>query len=399
MVEVPLEPKSTVALLCVGEPDGQGALPIAPLFGQPVIHHVIKQLEALGISKFFIGVENVPGALLAYGDYAKSAGLDVQFVREPQALAGQIDVQTRVLLMRADIVFSQKVLAPLLNETLPFICTVEERPENENFERIDLNNRWAGLAMVDRRSLEGIVALPEGWDMASSLLRQSIQDKSRFLPIRQTDLQAGLVQKLNSAADLNQASAMFVPHRFSDVSTLENKIFVPFAPKVAALIWGAQWRRTATEWLFPAMAISSAVLAFADVALGAALVAMLAIFAALARTYAHDAEYRRGYPDWIGVAAWVVLIAALVAVLQMPGSSLADAAFLAIALSALSRLDAYVAGHDGLQMLSPLIIALALMIGIAGGVADWAARLLILAGLAISLYRLKKHDEANTVRN
>jgi hypothetical protein len=89
----------------------------------------------------------------------------------------------------------------------------------------------------------------------------------------------------------------------------------------------------------------------------------------------------------------------LVAVLQMPGSSLAEAAFLAISLAAASRLDAYVAGHTRLQILSPLIIALAMMIGIAGAVADWTARLLILAGLAISLYRLKKHDEANSVRN
>ncbi len=399
MTETVMSPKAKVALLCIGEADGDGALSAARVFGQPLVHHLIKQLESQGISRFFIGVENVSGALLTYGDFAKASGLDVQFVREPKAFAAVIDAETEVLVIRADTILSRKLLADLLNEPAPYVATVEEHAENKPFERIDLNRRWAGLALVTQRSLDNLAVLPEGWDMASALLRQAIQDKCRFFPIRQAEVQSGNIRRLMSEDDLRFIQTKLGSDFAIPDNSLEKSFFEPLALRLTNPIWTVPWGRTAVEWLFPFASLGSALLAVFKFPVAAVLVAIAAIFAEFLRKGLRLAEYRQGQSDWAGMAGWALLVAALVAFLQGPGSTAPEAAFLGLALLGLSLIDAEAARPANPRVLSPLVIALWMLPGVAVGAPDWAARLLILVGLGMSLYRLKKRVGPNETAN
>jgi hypothetical protein len=132
---------NVIALLCVGDvsaADGNAALPLTLLFGQPMIHHMIKSLQAVGITKFVIGVDTVPGALLAYRDAVSKQGLDLRFVREPSAMTPLLEANSRILLLRADTILDVGLIQQALLHKDALVATVEERAENQVFERIDL---------------------------------------------------------------------------------------------------------------------------------------------------------------------------------------------------------------------------------------------------------------------
>lgn len=399
MVDAIPEQTPLVALLCLGDVDHGAVLPVAPIFGQPLLHHIVKQLERLRISRFFIGVDSVSGALLSYGDRAKQSGLDVKFVREPQALAAEISPETSVLVLRVDTLWSSEMLGKAIAEQRPLIATVEERSENQNFERIDLNHRWPGLAILERRSLDALTALPDGWDMASALLRQALQDKCRLWPIHQSELQAGNIRKLNDEADLLAAQAMLVPILGVGSNSLENSSLMPMVSRLMPSVWSVPWGRSLVEWLFPVTALSAAAFALVNLPIAAVIAAVLAIFAASLRDRVHSVEYRQQQNDAIGVAGWVLLVMALVSGLRNPAISWAEAVFLGLALAGVSLIDAAVASPARTRLLSPLVIALSMVPGIVAGKSGGVVQGLILLGLGVSIYRLKKGDKTSETSN
>jgi hypothetical protein len=390
--------QNIVALLCVSDvagAEGEAPLALTPLYGRPFLHHLVKSLENLGIRRFFIGIDAVPGALLTYGDMAKLEGLDIRFVRNPSDLAAQIDDDVRVLVQAADTIWEQALVSNAIAQQRPLVATVEEQVENQQFERIDLNNRWGGLAILERRSVAMLTSLPEGWDMGSALLRQALQDGVTLWPVAQKNVQAGLVRKLATSEDLPGAMAIFASPDENEPNSLEKLIFSPLANKLLPYTWSTNWSRSALEWLFPGLAGLSAILAGLSIPIGASALAIIAVISALIRKTARTLEYRSDQSDWLGMAGWALLAFALGGALYHAELSSAEGGFVGLTMVALSYFAKYQRQSRDFWLSSPLVIAISASVGHVAGLTGWAVRLLILAELISLLLSQRETGHRN----
>ena len=294
MTQFEVNPNSEIiALLCIGEvadQDNVAFSPLSLLYGKPVIHHFIKALQGVGVSRFCIGIDTVPGALLSYRDSVAAEGLNIEFVREPAALSALLDANSRVLVIRADTLWNTSLVKSMLSRGGPFIAAVEERAENQIFERIDLNNRWSGLAVLERRTLDALPQMPEGWDMASALLRQAVQDGVPLLPVKQSELQSGNVRKLTNIEDASSAVMSLHSGNIDQTNTLEDKLLSYPVSQFLPLLWSVGWGRIVAEWMFPVFALGALSLAIADFVTAATIAAIVAILSAFVRSAARSAD-------------------------------------------------------------------------------------------------------------
>ena len=68
-------------------------------------------------------------------------------------------------------------------ESEPAIATVPDDEVHEMFERIDSETRWAGVALVDSKTLGSTAAILGDWDLQSTLLRRAVQDGALRWPV------------------------------------------------------------------------------------------------------------------------------------------------------------------------------------------------------------------------
>jgi hypothetical protein len=388
-----IEPVQTndnvAALLCVGDSAGGDNIALKPVFGRPFIHHLIKRLEALGIQRFFIGIDSVPGSLLTYGDEAKREGLDVQFVRNPGDMAASLPADSRILLQMADIVWDDKLVQSAMAENRPLVAAVEERAENQRFERIDLNHRWGGLAILPRASVEALTSLPDGWDMGSSLLRHALQDGISLWQVRQSEIQSGSVRAVGVETDAKALASIIDLQADNAPNALEKWTISPLIDRLLPSSWTTRWMRTAVEWTFPAASLMSGVLAWLDLSIESTVMALVAIFGASWRERVAHAEYRVGSRDWIGLATWLVLALALGLSLYNGYETPVEAAFLTATLGGL----AIISRAAKFWLVSPLALALALLWGQVAGLPGPTVRLLIVAQLALLILSMRKSGQ------
>jgi hypothetical protein len=161
----------------------------------------------------------------------------------------------------------------------PFIATVDGRDENGTFERIDLNTRWAGFALLSTQTAQAMNALPDGWSIGSSLLRHAIQSNTRFEPILQVRLERGDIVRVETRADADKIVSQMLKHRTERPDGfVERYIFGPIAKSIAPIIWSNDWGikgLDASQWV---LAAGSAGLAMLGWNVAAALTIFLAIF-------------------------------------------------------------------------------------------------------------------------
>lgn len=377
--------KEIVALLCVGDAGDDAPIALAPLHGQPFLHHLVKSLERTGIKRFFVGVDTVPGALLSYCDAARTAGLDIAFVRNPGDLVQHVGDNALIWVQMADTLCDRMLLKELLSSDQPLLATVDEQAENQHFERIDLNSRWAGLCLLHRDSLASLKALPDGWDMGSALLRQALQDGVRRRVLAQKSVQSGALKKLVRPEDLSGAAITSPTIEDNAPKTLESLIFKPIATSLLAYVWMTPWSRSLVEWLLSAFALLSAIsanLAHPYLAAGAAIVALLS---AVLRKQVRELEYRAAERDVPGLIAWSLLAVAFGASLYHLELPKAQSAFLWLSALTLSAFARSYWRKGQFWVSSPLVFALAVLFGQLAALDGWGIRLVVLVELGLLL--------------
>jgi hypothetical protein len=384
-----------VALLCISDSGQDVPLALKSVYGQPYLHHLVKALERIGIERFFVAIDSVPGALLGYCDWANGQGIDIGCLRNPAELASQVDGDARVLALTADTIWHIALLQDAIGQDRPLIATVEEQVGNQHFERIDLNNRWAGLAVLKPQTLAKLTELPEGWDIGSALLRQAQQDGVAHWPIAQKQVQAGKLHKLLPADDIAVTLSQVSEVGSTQPKSLETYLFATLCRRLQPFIWATSWSRTAVEWLFPGLALLSAALSISEFALPSAAIAVLAVFAAALRLAARALEYQADKPDGIGALGWTFMGAALGATVFHETGSFSEAAFLTGAIIALSLFASKYWNRTGFWISSPLLLTLIMLIGFALALGTAAIKLVILAELAALLLSqiTSKRDE------
>lgn len=174
---------ATGALLGAYNMDDSGALrALLPLSGRTVLEHQARCASAAGASPIVVVVEEIPAALNQALERLQREGIAVTASSAAEA-ADRFEPGDMVLLVEDGIVTIPDLVATATAAEEPVIYTVPDDEEHEQFERIDAVSRWAGVALVDARTLGATAAILGDWDLQSTLLRRILQAGGRTMPM------------------------------------------------------------------------------------------------------------------------------------------------------------------------------------------------------------------------
>jgi hypothetical protein len=372
-----------VALLSAASASGTSET--LPASGEEsVLAHQIAALRSVGLRKFMIEVETVPGALLAMADRLIKAGNSVDFVRSAQDLQSKLHGSDILVIQAEGIYVAPQLLGSLIEQPGAFIITVDGRAENATFERMDLNTRWAGLGVMPSSVVAKVGELPEGWSITSSLLRQAMQDNIAQLPLKQGHLQDGDLRRVDLAADVEKLTSDIMARRAArEPGFIEARIFAPVATKLATMLWPIPARAALSDGATMLLGAASAALAGLGWVTVAAVTAITAMLANAVRLALGNVEQKQRGLDFVEAAMWLLLAIALMLASSADAYLPGDGLFAAGVVAGLALLSRQLRLPDwGKKILqSPALIALTLLLAaLVGGI--------VLAAKTVALFQL-----------
>jgi hypothetical protein len=339
-------------LLCLpSDQEGLARLLEDRVFGQPLLLHNIQRLREIGGQTLLIAVDAVPGGLLSLVDQLNQKGVDTKTVRSVSEILTNLADHPHIVMVKADVIVDGDLLRFVAKSGKNILITVEENAENAVFERIDLNNRWTGIACLNHQLLSAIGNLPEGWDLGSSLLRQALQQQVECKQLRQPDVAAGQILNLAKVTKDDP----FFPTDFSVPGKTESWIFDNVTRKFANKFWSTPIAYNMSLWLFPGLGIFAAILSLMGYFIPAVALAGLAILAADVRTFINAAEYQPRRLDIPLVIGWVLLVMTLAIGLYHSRELMFDAIFQSILIAGLAWLSYKFVGKI---IVSPILLAM-----------------------------------------
>ena len=307
--------------------------------GEPLLAHQISALRNQGITRFLIEVDSVSGALLTLADKFKSSGCSIDFVRSASDLQPFLRLNESLLVQSEALYLSTDLLDNLLAESGSFIATLDGRDENAAFERMDLNTRWAGLAIIGASTVSSLGALPEGWSITSSLLRQAMQDRVRLVALPQQHVQSGKLRLISTAADADQLSQQILLGRGRRHNGfIETKIFGPLAARLAPYVWRSPSGPNLVDISTGAFGCASLGLAVIGWNISAISTAILTIFLNILRSSTRDTTQNAGLPKFIEPIIWTLLGIGAIIAARGDYSYSSDGIFAAITITGLALL-------------------------------------------------------------
>jgi hypothetical protein len=370
------------ALLCLSDSD-IGVSLRQPVFGRPLLFHIIKNLQAVGIVDISVAAESIPPELPTLVDQLRAQGISLRLLRNGPEAVGVAAQPGGLLLQNAAIWVARSRLQELVDQDKKLILTLPEDPDFQAFERIDLNRRWAGIALIDGTLAEGLGEMPEGWSMDSFLLRSALQagySDRAFVSEKPAD-DVVIHARAPAAAGLLIKRLQPLPKN----NGILERASVRLADAAINRFASEKWWQPAIDAALPFAAMCSAICAFFGYSIASLWLGVLALFAWVLRQRAREVAYLPLAADVITLASIVLLLASLglnLAALMLP----LDAAFLALALCGLAA-----ALHNmrdpGLQaFLSPLVVAIWLAVMASAGFSIIAVKLAILGSISVILW-------------
>jgi hypothetical protein len=375
--------------------DGDGGISIGQVSDVTLLTNQIEPLRAKGVTHFFIEIETVSGALVALADNFQKKGVLLDFVRSPQELIAKLDGHTLLFIQSEGVLTDAAVLSELLATAKPVLVTLDGRDENAKFERIDLNTRWTGLAIIDRQTIAAIAALPIGYSIASSLLRQALQEKIATKAMKQDVIQNGLLHKISDEADYHAYSSLLLARRASGINGfLESRIGGPLGKWLAPHIWQSRYGQKILDGVTLGAALVSFATGYAGFGIAATAFALFAIFGITLSNVVQAADSDNIKMATVAPATWVVLFGALGMMLWQEHASIFDNLFPFLILSGLLFL-ALLTRAPAWQFFilpSPAFAAVALLVFAVIGDILIGAKLLALLLLALLIAARIKPD-------
>ena len=358
-------PQSNYVALLSAVSASEAGPPSATVGGDTVLDYQIAAMRNAGFSRFLIEVDNVPGALLAMADRMDSTGCRVDFVRSPSDLLTKLSEADRLFIQAEGIYLSPELLSDLTASHETFIATVDERAENTAFERMDINSRWAGFAVVPVSLVSSVAALPQGWSLTSSLLRQAMQDGIFRQALKQSHLQDGDLRRVDSISDAKKLAYDILAHRSGrEAGFIEARLFGPIATKIAPLMWGMKSRVEVINITVVGLALSSLGLAGAGWTNSALGLAIASIFANSLRQIVDDMNRRTALQRWIETMIWLLLGGALLLATTGEDYRIIDGLFAGAVVSGLTILACHLRlpGWARRLLQSPALIGSSLLV-------------------------------------
>jgi hypothetical protein len=161
------------------EDDSGGLRALLPLAGRTLLEYQVRCASSAGAAPIVVIVERVPQALQDVFERLRLDGVGVFPVSDVHEAVSRFEAGTAILLIADGIAPSVELIASVAEEPEAVVATVPDDEAHEAFERIDGETRWAGVALVDAKTLSSTAAILGDWDLQSTLLRRTLQDGAR----------------------------------------------------------------------------------------------------------------------------------------------------------------------------------------------------------------------------
>jgi hypothetical protein len=165
------------------EDDSGGLRALLPLAGRTLIEYQARCVAAAGATPIVVVVERVPQALQDAFERLRLDGIGIFPVSDVHEAVSRFEAGATILLLGDGIAPTAGLVTTIAEEAEPAIATVPDDDAHQAFERIDSGTRWAGVALVDTKTLGSTAAILGDWDLQSTLLRRTLQDGARRWPV------------------------------------------------------------------------------------------------------------------------------------------------------------------------------------------------------------------------
>jgi hypothetical protein len=165
------------------EDDRGGLRALFPLAGRTLLEYQVRCSAAAGAAPIVVAVERVPQALQDAFERLRLDGIGVFPVSDINEAVSRFEAGSSILLIGDGVVPPVDLVVTLAAEPEAAVATVPDDEQHSAFERIDAESRWAGVAVVDAHLLGSTAAMLGDWDLQSTLLRRTIQEGARRVPV------------------------------------------------------------------------------------------------------------------------------------------------------------------------------------------------------------------------
>lgn len=201
--------------------------------GQTLVEYQARQAAEAGAGHISIHVSAISAALSRSVDRLTADGINVSLVRSAAELRQTIPPDSDILLIGDGIIAAQSWYAEIARRAAPVLLVVNDRVTEPEFERIDAQHRWAGLARLNFRhmmdTLDTLDVLAD-WDFQSTLLRHAVQTDPARVIVNDEALFKGEIilvgsQTTADAAERHSLTTGSIPA--SGFGWVEQYLFVP----------------------------------------------------------------------------------------------------------------------------------------------------------------------------
>ncbi|PHR16913.1 MAG: hypothetical protein COA41_14180 [Sphingopyxis sp.] len=178
--------------------DGHGPIALLPLFAGTLLDLQVNAAQRFGCEKFIFLCPVTHGALLQKIDEMKQQGLDAEYVRSPSDLVQYASDQDHLVYIADGILPNDAIVEQLSAAPQELLFTVLHADEYQEFERIDLNQRWLGIVSLKASRLVAMIDIPDDWEIGSALLRTAVQADCPRAIISDRRMGAGAIAHIQS---------------------------------------------------------------------------------------------------------------------------------------------------------------------------------------------------------
>ncbi len=285
-----------------GNPDALRAL--APILQETLLERQAQDAIAAGASRILVRVGIVPPALISAADRLRARGIPTEFVRTTAEVLAQIGPVDRILLVADGLHANTVHYATIVQAGAHSVTSSSgsgaalvtgDSAFTRGLERIDAQDRWAGLAIISGGILGNLPMVPDDWDACSTILRHAIQAGVRRQRLEAALFEQGQILLISEPQNANIIEQVLLSgSRISTHGLGQNLIIAPILRLFSG--WIVRAKPAARHYWFAACAVCVASI-FATYAgyLGIGIPAAISA-GFLAAIGQHVAIYRAAHP-------------------------------------------------------------------------------------------------------
>ena len=149
-----------------------------PFSGVTLIEYQARLLIAAGVSQVIVVVARMTPELLGAINRIGRRGVSVDTVRSATEAVEKLHPLARVLMLGDGLVTTDAIVKAMASEEGDCLLVVPESDAGPGFERVGGQMAWAGVARLSSSRIAEVAALPQDYDLQSSLLRLAVQSRA-----------------------------------------------------------------------------------------------------------------------------------------------------------------------------------------------------------------------------